>query len=131
MEIVAQLIQWTKLKIRIIVAQPKLDFYFHEREIWWASLGINIGFEQNGKNELYERPVLILRKFNKNMFWALPLTSKNRQGSYYFTSEYSQRRYTIILSQLRLMSSKRLLRKIRTLPMDEFINVKNAIKSLL
>ena len=32
---------------------------FHEREIWWCSIGINLGDEQDGKNELFERPVLI------------------------------------------------------------------------
>lgn len=27
---------------------------FHEREIWWCSIGINLGDEQDGKNELFE-----------------------------------------------------------------------------
>ncbi|MFA5871014.1 MAG: hypothetical protein WC842_03995 [Candidatus Paceibacterota bacterium] len=31
------------------------------REIWWCSLGVNIGSEEDGKNELFERPVLILK----------------------------------------------------------------------
>jgi hypothetical protein len=35
----------------------KKFFYFREKEIWWACLGANIGFEQNGKNENFERPI--------------------------------------------------------------------------
>jgi len=49
---------WTELKIKIH-SQERV-FYFREREIWWTSLGLNIGFEQNGKNKRFERPVLIL-----------------------------------------------------------------------
>ena len=40
------------------------DFYFSEREIWWCSVGINVGVEVNGKNSKFERPVLVLKKFN-------------------------------------------------------------------
>jgi mRNA interferase MazF len=36
---------------------------FQEREIWWCSVGVNIGHEMDGKNQFYNRPVLIVRKF--------------------------------------------------------------------
>ena len=49
---------------------------FHEREIWWCSIGINLGDEQDGKNELFERPVLILKKFNNKVAWVLPMSTK-------------------------------------------------------
>ena len=32
-----------------------------QREIWWCSIGVNVGVEQDGKNSLYERPVLVVR----------------------------------------------------------------------
>lgn len=37
------------------------SLYFKERQIWWASIGQNIGVEANGKNKKYERPVIILK----------------------------------------------------------------------
>ena len=43
---------------------------FHEREIWWCSIGVNLGDEQDGKNELFERPVLVVRKFNRKLAWV-------------------------------------------------------------
>ena len=24
--------------------------FYHEREVWWCSLGVNVGYEQNGKS---------------------------------------------------------------------------------
>ena len=32
---------------------------FKERDIWWVSIGVNIGYEEDGKHEKYLRPVLI------------------------------------------------------------------------
>lgn len=130
MEYLELFIEWTKLKIRLHI-KPERELFFHEREIWWASLGVNIGYEQDGKNETFERPILIVKKFNKHIFWSLPLTSKEKTGKYYYQIEYAGEKSMIILSQLRLISSKRLIRKIRKLPADEFKKVKDILKSFL
>jgi len=123
-------IEWTKLKIRIHIS-PEKELFFHEREIWWASLGVNIGFEQDGKNETFERPILVVKKFNRHVLWVLPLTSKERIGKYYYQIEYQGEKSTVILSQLRLISSKRLIRKIRKLSSSEFKEIKDILKSFL
>ena len=36
---------------------------FQEREMWWCSVGVNIGHEMDGKNQFYNRPMLIVHKF--------------------------------------------------------------------
>jgi len=128
MQNLEKFVQWTKIKIRIHMEEKRV--YFCEREIWWASLGVNIGYEQDGKNDVFERPVLILRNFGGNTLWAVPLTSKNKTGKFYYQFTYKSKKYSIILSQLRLISSKRLLRKIRTFPDDEFNEVRKKIKDL-
>jgi hypothetical protein len=33
---------------------------FQEREIWWCSVGVNVGHEMDGKNQFYNRPVLMV-----------------------------------------------------------------------
>lgn len=119
MEKLKRIIEWTKLKIRI-EKNGDSYFYFHEREIWWASLGSNIGFEEDGKNDNYERPILVFKKFNKNMLWALPLTSQKKNGDYYHSFEFEDEKYTVILPQLRLISSRRLIRKICKVPKPLF-----------
>lgn len=53
---------WHNLKLKIENNGTKKKKKFREREIWWCSLGENIGFEQDGKNEKFERPILVLRK---------------------------------------------------------------------
>jgi len=42
---------------------------FKEKEIFYLKMGENIGFEQNGKGEDFVRPIIILKKFNKDMFF--------------------------------------------------------------
>ena len=90
--------------------------YFREKQIWWCSLGVNIGYEQDGKNKYFLRPILVLKKFNPEILWALPITSSDKKGKYYYQYKYKGKKFSVILSQIRLISSKRLLRKIRILP---------------
>lgn len=127
--LIQRFIAWTKLKIRIHLLEK--ETFFQEREIWWASLGANIGHEQDGKNETFERPVLVLKKFNLELMWILPFTSIEKTGRYYQAVEYHGRKYFVILSQLRLISAKRLRRKVRTLPMEEFNLIRGKVKSFL
>ena len=124
-------VAWTKVKFRLHTKNDSKTVYFHEREIWWCSLGVNIGYEQDGKNDNFERPALILKKFNKDLLWILPLTSKKRAGKYYYRVSYKGRFYLVILSQIRAVSSKRLLRKIRRLPKSSFMEIKKELRKFL
>lgn len=104
---------------------------FHEREIWWSSIGINLGDEQDGKNELYERPVLVVKKFNNKIAWVLPMTTKSRSGIYYFPLTYNGRTFSVILSQLRLLSVKRFRRLIRKISPHQFSLIKEKLRDFL
>ena len=123
--------KWHNRKEKLHKKETTKKVYFYEREIWWCCLGLSVGFEQDGKNDLFERPILILKKFNRDVLWILPLTSKNKTGKYYYQFEYKERKYSVILSQLRLISSRRLLRKIRTFSKDDFNKVRILIKNLI
>jgi len=102
--------RWHTLKSDIDTSHPCP--LFHEREIWWCSLGANVGVEEDGKNDFFERPVMIVRKFNQEMFWGPPLTSRGKDGEYYAHFFLHEIARTAILSQLRTLSAKRLVRKI-------------------
>lgn len=93
---------------------------FSERDIWWCSLGLNIGYEEDGKNDNFERPVCVLRKFNKDIFIGLPLTSALKDSSYYFPHTLHETAGSIILSQGRLLSAKRLQRKLGRVSRGKF-----------
>ncbi|MEI6397020.1 MAG: type II toxin-antitoxin system PemK/MazF family toxin [Candidatus Taylorbacteria bacterium] len=80
--------------------------------MWWCSLGINIGVESDGKNDNFERPVLIVKKFNADMIWIVPLTSRKHNNEYYRKVDHEFGPSWECLTQLRVVSTKRLLRKI-------------------
>ena len=49
--------RWNELKKQ--VNNGELLPLYHAREIWWAHLGVNVGYEQDGTGPSNERPVLI------------------------------------------------------------------------
>ena len=106
--------------------------FYNEREIWWCSLGVNIGFEQDGTGDNFDRPILVIKGFNKNTFLSIGLTGKKKTGKYYFyLGKIEGRDSTAVLSQIRLVDSKRLIRKIITLDETTFTNLQNSIKKII
>lgn len=107
--------------------------FFHEAEIWWCALGVNVGFEQDGGGDDFLRPVIIFKKFNNEIFWAIPLTHTEKKTEYYFqiaatdNSEIS----TAILSQIRLIDARRLSHKLGNIGKDDFVLLKKKFKALL
>ena len=95
-------------------ALHETDFtdYVHEREVWWCALGVNVGVEADGKHDNFERPVLVLRKFNRESVLVLPLTSRVRENPYHALFQHEGETFSAVLSQIRLVSTKRLLRNL-------------------
>ncbi len=110
------------------IDNPKVMFC--EKAIWWCSVGVNIGHEQDGKGEKFERPVLILRKFNRYVFLGIPLTTKqkNLKLPFYIKLKGAKVESIAILSQIRLFSSKRLLREIEIINSKLFKQIKSQLK---
>ena len=52
--------------------------------MWWCALGINVGVETDGKHGNFERPVLVLMKFNKDAVLVVPLSSNAKRNPYYY-----------------------------------------------
>jgi mRNA-degrading endonuclease toxin of MazEF toxin-antitoxin module len=110
----------------------KIRANFHEREIWHCSAGENIGFEQDGQGETFLRPALILRKFNNEVLWMLPLTKTFKKGPYYFNFTFLEGiTSSAILSQIRLIDAKRLQYKIGDMGPEDFAKIKEKFKQLL
>ena len=100
---------WNEFK-KVLNEKQNIPFA-NSREIWWCSVGLNIGTEEDGKNELFERPIIILRVLNKNTLRIAPLTSKEKSDDHHFLISYHNRTGSVILSQIKTISSKRLSRK--------------------
>ena len=106
--------------------------YMKEREIWWLSLGLNIGDEEDGKGGNFERPVVVIKKFNNNLFWGCTLSTKIKESNpYYIKIQTRTGIQSVIISQLRLYDTKRLEEKMETLNQIDFQKITTAIKKLL
>jgi mRNA interferase MazF len=106
--------------------------FYHKREIWWCSLGVNVGFEQDGTGTNYDRPVLVIQGFNAHVFFGVALTGKKKQGRYYVPiGDVEGREASVILSQARLIDTKRLIKKAGTLDTDMFDRVCEELKCTL
>lgn len=116
------------LRIKQAAHQSPGTALFHEREVWWCKLGANVGYEIDGRGETFERPVIIVKKFNLDTCLVVPLTAKSKSGKYYFpVGNASGREAVAVLSQLRLVDRKRLTQKAGTLPGPEFKKLLDAI----
>ncbi len=117
--------KWNEIK-KSIHAKPD-NFGVHEREIWWLSLGVNIGVEIDGKHESFERPVLIIKKFNRQMVWILPTTSRGGDARFYEGYLFNGKEYFVVLTQPRTVSTKRFIRKIGMMSKNDFERIKQLL----
>jgi len=121
--------KWNNLKKS---TELKLDnFGVHEREIWWTSFGLNIGVEIDGKNNDFERPALIIRKFNRQMVWVLPTTLQAKDERFHEKFILGNKEYFVAITQLRTISTKRFLRKIDMMSKEDFKRVNQRIIEFL
>ena len=122
--------QWNVAKQQLHAGTGKA--YAHPREVWWCSLGVNVGFEQDGTGTEHERPVLILKGFSKHVCLAVPLTTSTKKNPYHLSSGVIDGKESFaIISQIRLIDTKRLINKIGFVNHDIFETIRKAVKELL
>lgn len=102
-----------------------------EGDLWWCAIGENVGVEIDGKNESFTRPVIILKKFGRLGFLGIPTTTRQRVGSWYVSFTHKGVSEVAMLSQARILSYKRLNKKMGTLDESDFARIKNAYIELL
>ncbi len=105
---------------------------FKERQIWWCALGANIGREQDGKGNKFQRPVLVLTKIDKETSYILPLTLQHKDGPWYrdIVAKDGVRR-TVNLTQLRIIDSRRLLDEITSISASNHIEIQKAVVTFI
>lgn len=106
--------------------------FFKEREVWFCRVGVNVGFEQDGSGDDFLRPVLVIKRFNKTVCWAVPLTRTNKKDArYYHPFQFKGDISVAILSQLRLIDTKRLQYRAGIVDNDTFEGVRKKLRTLL
>jgi uncharacterized protein YifN (PemK superfamily) len=131
--------KWNKLKK--IFEKEERELFAHPREVWWCSLGLNLGAEIDGKNDNFERPVLVINVYSRETMFVLPITSKEKNDKFHYkifvkikdikSGEYLERPVWVKLTQSRVISNKRLLRKVDTISVNNFIKIMTIFKNSL
>lgn len=103
---------WNKIKKKIDSEPFRNRKFPKEGEVWMAAIGKNIGFEQNGSGDSFSRPILVIRKFNNY-------------------SDPEGNKVSAILAQMKLVSSKRVMRKIYRIEDSLFRMIKDKLRSFL
>ncbi|MDO8659868.1 MAG: type II toxin-antitoxin system PemK/MazF family toxin [Candidatus Parcubacteria bacterium] len=129
--------KWNNLKKTF--EKEERELFAHPREIWWCSLGINLGAEIDGKNDSFERPVLVMNVYSRETMFVLPITSKERNDKFHHkifvkiknikTGEYEEKSVWVKLTQARVISNKRLLRKVDLISIDDFNRIMKVFKN--
>ena len=115
-----------------ILDEKSEKIFYHEREIWWCSLGLNVGYEQDGTGKRYDRPVIIVWGFSPQSCIVVPLTGCKKEGKYYFyLGAVEERDATAILSQIKNIDTRRLLKKIGMVPEKQFLELTEKLQGLL
>ncbi len=118
---------WNELKKKLEKNKPPL---FNEREVWFVYNG-NLGHEIDGKPKLFLRPALVVKKYNKDLFLGVFLSSKVKEGEFYLNiGKVAGKDSIVLLSQIRTLSAKRLAYKIHKVSSVAFESIKERLISL-
>ena len=122
-------LEWIGLKEKLhnVEGQPP---HVSEGDIWWASVGENVGSEINGKSKLFSRPVIILKKLAHGFYFIIPITTQIREGSWYVPFRQKEKDMVACLHQARAMDHRRLSSKLGTLDDEDLSHVKKGFSAL-
>lgn len=95
-----------------------------EGEVWFCSVGVNVGNEIDGKHQWFERPVLILKCWGPDSFLGVPMTNKIKHTDYCMTVTVRDKPRGVMVTQLRLFDRRRLLRRVGEVSLRDFNDVR-------
>ena len=122
-------LEWIGLKEKLHTNEHRPPLV-SEGDIWWISIGENIGSEINGKNDLFSRPAIIYKKLAHGFYFVVPTTTKAREGSWYIPFRHQDKDMVACLHQVRSIDYRRLSSKLGTLDDEDFQRVKEGFRSL-
>ncbi|MFA7278339.1 MAG: type II toxin-antitoxin system PemK/MazF family toxin [Candidatus Gracilibacteria bacterium] len=121
--------EWIYIK-RTLHEKVILPPYVRKGEIWWTSIGENVGHEINGKSKLFSRPVLIFKKLSRSLFLVIPLTTKVKYGTWFVGYRQSSVQGFACLHQVRTVDYRRLSTKLGEIDDSDFKRIKSRFLEL-
>jgi mRNA interferase MazF len=122
-------LEWIGLKEKLHLSQHRPPLV-SERDVWWASMGENVGSEMNGKSARFSRPVLIFKKLAHGFYLVAPTTTQAHQGSWYVHVHLKEQDEFVCLNQIRVIDYRRLHSKLGQIDTDNFDKVREGFRKL-
>lgn len=97
-------------------------------EVRWCSIGVNVGEEIDGKGDEFLRPVLVIDTVGSRTALVVPLSTKIKKTVGYMLIHFNNKDQSLVISNIRVVSQKRLLRRIGKLPGNRLKEIKEEIK---
>lgn len=120
--------KWNEKKKQIDLNKGR---FYHEREMWWCSLGINVGNEQDGRGLLFQRPVLIIKGLSVDTCIAVPLTTSYKKHPMRIPlGKIGNKEAFGIISQLRVIDTRRFNNRLDIISKEIFKDIQKTIRML-
>ena len=126
--------EWNETKKKTEFNERKVGI--KSRELFWVKIGQNIGSEEYGKGENFTRPVIIIRKLTHDLFLGVPTTTALKHDDYFHTFEYNHEskgmlNTSAMILQVKVFSTKRLMKRIGIVDKENFKTIQEKIKRLI
>lgn len=122
-------LEWIGLKEKLHNVRYKPPLV-SQGDIWWVSVGENVGSEVNGKSNLFSRPVVIFKKLAHGFYFVIPTTTKIREGSWYVKFRQHDKEMVACLHQAKAIDYRRLSLKLGTLDDEDYERIKSGFSKL-
>ncbi|PIR41655.1 MAG: hypothetical protein COV31_00035 [Candidatus Yanofskybacteria bacterium CG10_big_fil_rev_8_21_14_0_10_46_23] len=121
--------RWNESKKNIHL--NKSGRFYREREIWWCSVGVNVGNEQDGGGKLFQRPVLVVKGLSRRTCIVIPLTtSENKHPMRVRLGDIGGKESSVVISQLRVVDTQRFNERLSILSKSRFTSIQKAVREL-
>ncbi|MDD4151989.1 MAG: type II toxin-antitoxin system PemK/MazF family toxin [Candidatus Gracilibacteria bacterium] len=77
------------------------------------------------------RPILVIKKLSSDSCISIPLSTKIKEGTWYYSYDLHGQKYTALLYQIKMVHKNRFQRKIGELDEKDFGEIKKRLKNLL
>jgi mRNA interferase MazF len=121
-------LEWIRVKISLDYSKAKPPLV-SEGDIWWASLGENVGHEINGKGESFSRAIIIFRKISYGSYLVIPTTSQPHRGAQYVMYWEYGKKINACLHQIRVIDYRRLREKVGSLRKPDMARIEKEFRN--
>ena len=126
--------KWMPIKAKINNTRTKSLPVIRAGQIYWVSIGQNIGYEEDGKSDLFTRPALVIKVFGQGgLFLSVPLSTTDKTGLFYYTLHLRGEISTVLLTQIHSYDAARIAdtRPIGRISGQDLARIRERIKYLV